>query len=234
VFDMQGGFDLPRQLMGEENLCIAYYDDPELVHDILETAGETAAGVLERVTDEIVVDLLGVHEDLAGKSGPLVGPAQIERFIKPYYLRLWDIARSRGTRLFGQDSDGNVNPVISGFMDAGLNMMHPMEPAAGMDIVEVRRKYGRTLAMQGGIDKHVLRRSKEEIRRELEHKMQPLMREGGTVFGLDHRIPNGTPLENYRYYVDTGREILGLPPRTPERTGWARMASVSNRSELVL
>jgi len=234
VFDMQGGFDLPRQLMGEENLCIAYYDDPELVHDILETAGETAAGVLERVTDEIVVDLLGVHEDLAGKSGPLVGPAQIERFIKPYYLRLWDIARSRGTRLFGQDSDGNVNPVISGFMDAGLNMMHPMEPAAGMDIVEVRRKYGRTLATQGGIDKHVLRRSKEEIRRELEHKMQPLMREGGTVFGLDHRIPNGTPLENYRYYVDTGREILGLPPRTPERTGWARMASVSNKSELVL
>ena len=49
------------------------------------------------------------------------------------------------------------------------------------------------------------------------------MREGGVVFGLDHEIPNGTPLENYRYYVDLGREILGLPPRSPERRGWARM-----------
>ena len=48
---------------------------------------------------------------------------------------------------------------------------------------------------------------------------------GGIAFGLDHRIPNGTPLDNYRYYVDTGREILGLPPRQPERRGWARMAS---------
>ena len=49
------------------------------------------------------------------------------------------------------------------------------------------------------------------------------MREGGCAFGLDHQIPNGTPIENYRYYVDLGREILGLPPRDPSRQGWARM-----------
>ena len=54
--------------------------------------------------------------------------------------------------------------------------------------------------------------------------MQPVMRAGGTVFGLDHRIPNGTPLANYRYYVDLGREILGLPPRSGDRKGWRRMA----------
>jgi uroporphyrinogen-III decarboxylase len=216
--------------MGEENLCIAYYEDQELVHDILQTVGEMTARVLERVMKEIVVDMLYVHEDLAGKSGPLVGPTQIERFIKPYYLKIWEIANSHGTRLFGQDSDGNINPVIESFVDAGINMMHPMEPAAGMDMVAVRRTFGRRLSVQGGIDKHVLRRSKVEIRQELEYKMQPLMREGGTVFGLDHRIPNGTPLDNYRYYVDTGRELLGLPPRSPERKGWARMASVSQKS----
>jgi 16S rRNA (cytidine1402-2'-O)-methyltransferase len=62
------------------------------------------------------------------------------------------------------------------------------------------------------------------IRRELEYKMQPLMRQGGMVFGLDHRITNGTPIENYRYYVETGREILGLPQRDPNARGWARMA----------
>ena len=88
--------------------------------------------------------------------------------------------------------------------------------------------------MQGGIDKHVLRRSKAEIRRELEYKMQPLMQGGGMVFGLDHRIPNGTPLEHYRYYVDLGRELLGLPPRTAERKGWARMGSVTDRFALQL
>ena len=45
---------------------------------------------------------------------------------------------------------------------------------------------------------------------------------GGVIFGLDHRIPNGVTIENYRYYVQTGREILGLPAISNE--GWARMA----------
>jgi uroporphyrinogen-III decarboxylase len=102
--------------------------------------------------------------------------------------------------------------------------MHPFEPAAGMDVVAVRDQYGDRLAILGGIDKHVLRRSKAEIDRELEYKLHPSLRRSGTVFGLDHRIPNGTPLENYRYYVRRGREMLGLPPLDPGRKGWGRMA----------
>ena len=224
VASIPGGFDIPRELMGEEVACLAYYEQPDLMHDILQTLGDTSFRVLEQVSRELTIDQLSVHEDLAGKSGPLVGPAQVGEFIRPYYRRVWDLLAERGARIFQQDSDGNVNPVIDAFLECGLTCMIPMEPAAGMDIVEVRKKYGRRLAVLGGIDKHVLRRSREEIRRELEYKMQPLMREGGTVFGLDHRIPNGTPLEHYRFYVAQGREILGLPPSGGSRRGWQRMA----------
>ena len=101
-------------------------------------------------------------------------------------------------------------------------IMSLIKVIVGMDIVQVRRQYGEKLAVMGGIDKHVLRRTPEEIRAELEYKLQPLMRQGGTVFGLDHRIPNGTSLANYRHYVKTAREILGLDPNPPP--GWARMA----------
>jgi hypothetical protein len=50
------------------------------------------------------------------------------------------------------------------------------------------------------------------------------MQQGGMVFGLDHRIPGGTPIENYRFYVDYARELLGIPPRDPSRMGWRSMA----------
>jgi len=219
-----GGFDTARELMGEEVACLAYYEQPELMHDILDTLQATSLAVLERVTDQISLDQLSVHEDMAGKSGPLIGPRQIGEFLQPYYRACWDLVSSRGTRIFDQDSDGNMNPVIDAFLDCGLTGMHPFEPAAGMDMVQTREQYGRRLAIKGGIDKHILRGTKEDIRRELEYKLQPAMREGGTVFGLDHRIPNGTPLENYRYYVDTGREILGLAPRDGKSMGWRRMA----------
>lgn len=209
-----GGFDEPRQLMGEEELCVAFYTQPELIHDMLETIGDTAYRVLDRVSAEVQIDLLSVHEDMAGKSGPLAGPDQIAEFIKPYYRKVWDLLESRGARIFDQDSDGDMNPVIDAFLDAGVNCMHPMEPAANMDIVKIREKYGTRLAFYGGIDKHVIRRSKEDIINELEYKIPPMVKTGGCVLALDHRIPNGTPLENYRFYIQKAWEIMEREAKT--------------------
>ncbi len=224
IAGMPGGYDLPRELMGDEGACICYYEDPELMMDIINTVSDTTFKVYEAITRELTIDNLAVHEDLAGKSGPLVGPKQVREFISPYYRRIWDLLQERGTRLFSQDSDGNVESVIEPFMEAGVNIFYPCEPAAGMDIVALRKKYGNAIKFKGGIDKHILRSSKEDIRKELEYKMQPLMQEGGVAFGLDHRIPNGTPLENYRYYVNTARELLNLEPISGKNRGWGRMA----------
>lgn len=226
VAALPGGFDTARELMGEVVACCAYYDQPELMRDLLDTLADTAARVIERVSEHLVIDQLSMHEDLAGKSGPLIGPALFEEFVAPYYRQAWDAAESRGARIFDVDSDGDVNVILDVMLGAGVNSMHPFEPAAGMDTVAVRHKYGTRLAMRGGIDKFAVAwGSKADIRKELEYKLQPSMvNSGGVAFGLDHRIPNGTPLENYRYYVDTARELLGLPPRDRVRGGWARMA----------
>ncbi len=222
IFSFPGGFDEPRQLLGEENLCYAFYDEPEMIEDMLATFADTALKCIERAADIVSIDNLIIHEDMAGKSGPLIGPGLVEEFIAPYYSRVWEAAKSCGAKLFSQDSDGDMNPVIDVFMEAGVNCFYPLEPAAGMDMVALRQKYGKKLYMKGGIDKHALRKEKDAIRRELEYKMSSPMRGGGTIFALDHRIPNGVSIENYRYYVNLGREMLGLEPITAE--GWARMA----------
>lgn len=203
-----GGFDEPRQLAGEEGVCYAVFEQPELIHDILETIGETALEVVRRVGAEIPLDIISVHEDMAGKSGSLMGPSQIKEFIAPYYRKVWEAAREFGARLFDQDSDGDMNAVIPAFLEAGVNCMHPMEPAANMDIVKTRETFGQKLAFYGGIDKHVLRRTQAEIEAELEYKIPPMIRSRGCMIGLDHRIPNGTPLENYKFYLSKAWEII--------------------------
>lgn len=222
ILQVPGGFDEPRQLMGEEELCVACYEQPELIEDMLTTMGDLCAKVIERTCDIVLVDCLSIHEDMAGKSGPLFGPGQVGEFMKPYYQKIWGNARQAGASIFSQDSDGNMNPVIDAFLECGINSIHPCEPAAGMDIVQLRKKYGKQLSFKGGLDKFALRQDFEAIRRELEYKLCPETMGGGTVFGIDHRIPNGVPLENYRYYVKTAREMLGLPPVSEK--GWARMA----------
>jgi len=77
---------------------------------------------------------------------------------------------------------------------SGLDMMFPMEPGSGMDVVEIRTTYGTHLALQGGIDKYVLRQGTDAIDRELEYKTQPLIRPC-TIYRLDHRVPNGTTIQ---------------------------------------
>ena len=215
VASMPGGFDEPRGLMGEENLCYAFYDEPEMIHDMLGHMADTCLKVFERVLDFVTIDVLSVHEDMAGKTGPLAGSKQVCEFIAPYYRKVWEPLKAQGCRLFSQDSDGNMNRVIDDFLDAGVNCMYPAEPMAGMDILALRKKYGKRLAFKGGLDKFALRGSVEDVRRELETKMQGELLGGGTVFALDHRIPNGVPIENYRAYVRMGRELLGLPPAQP-------------------
>lgn len=225
VGSIPGGFDTVRELMGEINGCLGYYLQPELLKDIIQTLTDTSIKVYERITEKLVIDQLSVHEDMAGKNGPMIGPDEVSEFIKPYFSAVWNLLSSRGTKLFDMDSDGDMRPILDVLLESGLNSMHPFEPAAGMDIVEIRKKYGKRLAIRGGINKFALLGTKEEIRRELEYKMQPFMIEqGGTIFGLDHRIVNGTTIENYRYYVNLGREILNLPPLDPSKRGWARMA----------
>lgn len=218
ILSMPGGFDECRELLGEESLCIAYYEEPELIEDILNTIANTAIKVIERVGSIVPIDNLIIHEDMAGKSGPLVGPKQVREFIAPYYRRVWDAAKAQGAVLFSQDSDGNMEAVMDEFIACGVQCFFPCEPAAGMDMVQLRERYGKQVYFKGGIDKHVLRRDKDAIRKELEYKMSLPMLGGGTIFALDHRIPNGVTLDNYRYYVNLGREMLGIPP-SPERAG---------------
>lgn len=222
--EILGGFDILRELMGEVNCCIAFYEDPDLIFDILNTISDMNVKALKKITSRVIPDQLSIHEDLAGKTAPMIGPATVREFLYPYYRASWDITSAAGTKLFCQDSDGNINVLIDDFIRCGVNIFYPCEPGGDMDIVALRKKYGHAIAFRGGIDKHVLRRTKEEIKAELDYKMQEFMLEGGIVFGLDHRIPNGTPLENYIYYVNYAREKLGLVPFEQDEPGWRRMA----------
>lgn len=206
--EIPGAFDEPRELMGVEALCRALYEQPDLIHSMIETFTDTAVRVLSLVSSRVRIDVLYVHEDLAGTRGPLIGPRHFKAFIAPYYRRVWDLLKSRGTILFDVETDGNVRPLLDPMIDAGVNCLHPVQPVPGMDILELRRHYRKELALYGGIDKHVLRRSRQEIDQELERKLPPMIASGGYVIALDHRIPNQTPLDHYRHYVNKVWDIM--------------------------
>ena len=95
--------------------------------------------VLSRISSRLTIDQLSVHEDMAGNQGPLVGPDTVREFFKDYYLASWNVVRNAGTKLFCQDSDGNMNPVIDVFIECGVNIFTPVSQR-GMGYRKAARK----------------------------------------------------------------------------------------------
>jgi uroporphyrinogen-III decarboxylase len=208
VATMPGGFDEIRILLGAEEAIVLPYTDPKLLKEILDTIGDTARLVLDLATKETVIDELIVHEDMAGKNCPLWGPMQVREFMVPYYRKCWDIVKKRGGRLFNVDSDGDCNAILEPLVEGGINMFHPCEPEAGMDIVALRKKFGTKLAFEGGINKFALLGTVDDIDRELERVVPAMVKTGGTILSIDHRIPNGVSIANYRHYIGSLRKLI--------------------------
>ncbi len=209
--DRVGGFYGPlRGMMGLEALSYAFHDDPALVEEMMDAKLHLMLGVIERVLADTTVDRFVFWEDMAGKAGPLISPATFRRLMVPRYRAVTDYLRSRGVEQVWVDSDGDVRQLIPLWLEAGVNGVYPMEVQSGMDVLELRREYGRDLLMSGGIDKKALARDRRAIREEVMRKVPTLVESGGYIPAVDHSVPPDVPFANFRYYVRLLREIYGL------------------------
>ncbi len=208
ISDRWGGFFGPlRNLTGVENLCMLFYDDPAFVEEMMDATADFVIAMLGQILDVTDIDCYGFWEDMAFKTGPLLGPAQARKYMLPRYKRVVDFVRSRGVEWISLDSDGDITELIPVWLDAGINILYPFEAQAGMDVLAVRREYGRDLRMWGGINKRALATGPEAIDAELE-RVRPLVEEGGYIPGLDHSMPPDVSFANYCYYMEKLPTIL--------------------------
>lgn len=196
-----------REWMGTEKLCYAWYDQPNLMHEMMEFIADFTIEVSRPILEKTDVDYVLINEDMAMKNGPLLSPKTYKEFIYPHMRRLVDYLKSHGVRYVGVDTDGNCEALIPLLMDVGVDFIWPIERAAGMDPIKLRKKFGKSLRLWGGIDKRVLARTKADIE---EHLMSllPLIEEGGFIPTVDHLVPPDVPLENFMFYMKKKLELL--------------------------
>lgn len=203
----------PRSLMGVEQISYMFYDDPGLIHEMCEHITEFVITTLEPVLRAVPCDFAYFWEDMAGKAGPLCSPDTYREFMLPRIKRIVDFMHGHGVRHIIVDSDGNNEPLIPLWLEIGINGLRPFEIAAGCDPLATRKKYGRDLIIQGGIDKRALAAGRAAIDREVLSKVPWLCMQGGYFPQVDHLVPPDVPLENYTYYSDLLRQVVENPER---------------------
>jgi uroporphyrinogen decarboxylase len=208
ISDRWGGFFGPlRNLTGVQKLCTLFYDDPAFLGEMMEANADFIIAMLGQVLDVIEIDAFAFWEDMAYKAGPLLSPRLARRAMLPRYRRVVDFLRGRGVKYIGLDSDGQIDPLIPVWLDAGLNFLYPFEVQSGMDVLAVRRKYGKELRIWGGFDKRALAAGPAAIDAELA-RLCPLMQAGGYIPHTDHSCPPDIAFENYCYYMRRLSEVV--------------------------
>jgi uroporphyrinogen decarboxylase len=197
-----------REWMGTENLSYAWYDQPELMHEMMEFVADftiaTARPLLER---GVRPDYLFLNEDMSMKNGPLLSPDTYRTFILPHMKRLVAFFKAAGVPWFVVDTDGNCELLIPQLLEAGVDAIWPLERASDMDPWAIRKKFGRTLRLWGGVDKRELAKDPAAIDRHL-RALQPLVADGGFFPTVDHLVPPDVSRANFEHYMRRKHQLL--------------------------
>ena len=196
-----------REFMGTENLSFAWYDFLELMHEMMEFFADFIIETSKPVLEKIHVEYFTLNEDMSMKNGPLLSPNTFKEFIFPHLKRMVEFFKSHGVKYFAVDTDGNPTLLIPLLLDAGVDVLWPVERAADFHPIEIRKQFGKSLRLWGGVDKRVLAQGAEQIRAHL-RELIPLIEEGGFIPTVDHLIPPNVSWDNFCYYMEYKHALL--------------------------
>lgn len=195
---LEGFFWFPRKLFGIENHLYAFYDYPELMHRINRDLTAYHLRTLEKLLPILQPEFMTFAEDMSYNHGPMLSKKLFDEFLLPYYREVIPVLKNAGVKVF-IDTDGNVEPLIPWFQEAGIEGVLPLERQAGVDVNRIRANYPEWL-MIGGYDKTIMHLGEDAMRKEFE-RLLPAMRSGRYLPSVDHQTPPDVSVEQYRIYV---------------------------------
>ena len=203
-----GYYGWARDLMGVERVSVAFALEGDLIRDMFRFKTEFVIQVVERALADVELDFSSWWEDMCYGHGPLISPAMFKEYMLPEYRKIVDVLESHGVHIHILDCDGKIDELVPWWFEAGINCMFPIE-SAWTDPVELRKRYGKKLLLMGGVNKRALIAGEDEARRELE-RLKPLVKDGGFIPHVDHRVPPDVRFEVYLKYLEMKRRLIGV------------------------
>lgn len=164
--------------------------------ELLRAQIKAAGGMLDGVV---------IWGDVAYKKGLLFSPDYWRRHFKPGVRALVEECHSRGLPVIYHGC-GNVNRIFEDFIEVGVDAYNPLEFKAGLDAVDLRRRFGHRIAFCGNMDVRLWAAgAREELKAAVLTKLNAA-KGGGYIFQSDHSVPDNLPGEHYDYVVKLVRE----------------------------
>jgi len=112
--------------------AFSYYmaDCPEVVARQIEYRFEKIVQAIEHLQIPSTVLVIGEACDMAFKTGLIFPPSFLKRSFLPGYERFCSAVHKTGRKVLFH-SDGDLRDILDDLVDAGIDLLHPVEPLPG-------------------------------------------------------------------------------------------------------
>ncbi len=155
---------------------------------------------IHQVVGERVTAVFVTGTDFGTQQGLFVSPRTYRELYMPYHKRVNDWVHTHTTWKTFIHSCGSVYRLIPDFIEAGFDILNPVQTsAADMEPGRLKERFGAQISFWGGgIDtqRTLPFGTPQEIRREVQERIQIFGNGGGFVFNTIHNVQSRIPQEN--------------------------------------
>jgi len=197
-------------LMGYETLCIALFEERELVAAIRDRLIALYRAMLERLLAFDRVKLIWGSDDMGFKTSTLISPDDLREFVLPGHALMASMAHA-ASRPYLLHCCGQISEIMPDLIDdVRIDARHSFEDVIE-PVCEAKQRYGDRIAVLGGIDVDFLCRADETaIRQRVRETLDICQPGGGYCLGTGNSVANYIPVANYLTMLDEGRKYLCL------------------------
>lgn len=207
TFAAASGYDLLQAYVRSEHLLLFMAEDPGWIKEMVDVTSDLILATVQMMYEEgIRVDGVWVFNDMGYRNNSLFSPEMFETIIGPSDLKRNTWFHEHGIQTI-LHSCGCVKGLIPSFVKVGFDCLQPLEVKAGMDLRELKPKYGKDIAFFGGINVMLMEDPDDsKIEEEIREKFAVAKQGGGYLFHSDHSIPVDVSFKKYQFVMDCVRK----------------------------
>lgn len=202
-----------QYLRGLEDWYCDFMTAPDLLETlfdaVLDVNLETAKIMLNMAGKEVDIVICG--DDLGAQRALLIPPETFRKYIKPRLRKYFQQIHSLSPAKFMFHCCGSIVSVLDDLIEIGVDILNPVQTfVAGMDPVELKKKYGGKLTFWGAMDtqKVLPQGSIADVRRMVEERIEQMGEGGGFVLAPCHSIQPDVPIENILTMFNHARQYV--------------------------
>ncbi|OGG53586.1 MAG: hypothetical protein A3F84_02705 [Candidatus Handelsmanbacteria bacterium RIFCSPLOWO2_12_FULL_64_10] len=188
--------------IGQVNEFLWMVEQPDLVREMFGAFAQLVIDNYEGIKAKgVAFDGVFMADDMGYRNGTLFSDRMYRELVFPSHRRICDHAAADGLAVT-LHSDGDIRAFIPMFIEAGFRGLHPLEAKAGIDVRDLKRRYGGRLVLHGNIDVRALATTREAIEEEVRTKVDAAKQGGGYIYHSDHSVPHDVSWENYVFAIE--------------------------------